>query len=491
MLTSPWLTVFPALLMAASLVSAAQEQAAETQPTQQFVAAETGEAQQGGATTHHQRLNRAAFAQRAANMSLERALDFSIGQSIFEKLWVSSPSSTTASDGLGPLYNARSCERCHLNAGRGQPPAADENAVALFLRLSIPPQTQAQQEQLASYRLANIAEPTYGGQLQSFAVPGLPAEGRLQIRYREHLVTLSEGETASLRTPQYAITELGYGPLHPQTQVSPRIAPPMIGLGLLEAIDAADILALADPEDSNNDGISGRANQVWDDATQQVTLGRFGWKAGNPSLSQQNNNAFNGDIGISTPYRPDAAGDCSTRQVRCRQQPNGNSASQGGVEASQIMTDLLLFYSRNLAVPARRGVNQPAVLAGKQVFYASGCSQCHWPKFVTAARADLPEQANQLIWPYSDLLLHDMGPGLADNRPEFAASGQEWRTPPLWGIGLTATVNGHTNFLHDGRARNLLEAILWHGGEAEPAKQRVITMPKQQRHNLLQFLESL
>ena len=214
-------------------------------------------------------------------------------------------------------------------------------------------------------------------------------------------------------------------------------------------------------------------------------------ETGNPTLNQQNNGAFNGDIGISTPYRPDASGDCTVNQQDCLKLPNGDTAAQDGVEASHQMTDLVLFYSHNLALPARRNVDKPKVLAGKRVFYESGCIQCHRAKFITAKRSDIPEQSGQLIWPYTDLLLHDMGAGLADNRPEFAASGREWRTPPLWGIGLTRVVSGHTNFLHDGRARSLLEAVLWHGGEAEQAKQAVINMPKQQRYHLIQFLESL
>jgi CxxC motif-containing protein (DUF1111 family) len=264
----------------------------------------------------------------------------------------------------------------------------------------------------------------------------------------------------------------------------------MIGVGLLEAIDEVDILAWADPQDSNGDGISGRPNLVWSVEQQRPMLGRFGWKAGEPSIAQQSAHAFAGDIGISSPLAPDPWGDCTGREDTCRAAPHGAYADKP-YEVTPDMFDLLVFYSRNLAVPARRKVDDKLVLEGKRLFYESGCATCHRPKYVTRRDPALPEQSHQLIWPYSDLLLHDMGEGLADGRPEALASGSEWRTPPLWGIGLTSTVSGHTRFLHDGRARNLLEAILWHGGEAEAAKQRVVAMSKAQREALLAFLNSL
>lgn len=453
-----------------------------------------GEELPGGSTTHHKRLNINAFSQSSANMSFENELNFKLGNGIFKKIWVPSPSSTTASDGLGPLYNARACQRCHIKDGRGHPPAAnwpEDNAVSMFLRLSIPPQNEAQRQLLESGRAGAIPEPTYGGQLQDLAINGLSGEGRMVINYTETTVSLADGTQVSLRQPEYSVASLSYGPLHPQTMLSPRIAPPMIGLGLLEAIAAADIDALADPEDLNNDGISGRTNRVWNSLTGQQDLGRFGWKAGNPTLIQQAAGAFSGDMGISTPFAPAAAGDCTAQQADCLRQPDGNTTLQDNAEASEEMVKLVEFYSRNLAPPARPDFARPQVLKGKAVFHQSGCATCHQPSFTTAARTDMPEQSKQLIWPYTDLLLHDMGSGLADHRPEFLASGSEWRTPPLWGIGLTQTVNGHTYFLHDGRARNLLEAILWHGGEATASRDQVINLPAAERTALITFLESL
>lgn len=453
-----------------------------------------GEALPGGSTTHHKQRNINAFSQSSANMSFENELNFKLGNGIFKKIWVPAPSSTTASDGLGPLYNARACQRCHLKDGRGHPPEAnwpEDNAVSMFLRLSIPPQNDAQRQLLESGRAGVIPEPTYGGQLQDLAINGLSGEGRMVISYTETTVSLADGTQVSLRQPEYSVASLSYGPLHPQTLLSPRIAPPMIGLGLLEAVAAADIEALSDPEDLDNNGISGRTNRVWNSLTGQQDLGRFGWKAGNPTLIQQAAGAFNGDMGISTPFAPSAAGDCTTRQADCLIQPNGNTAQQDNAEASEAMVKLVEFYSRNLAPPARPDFDKPEVLKGKMVFHQSGCAACHQPTFTTAARIDMPEQSDQQIWPYTDLLLHDMGTALADNRPEFLASGSEWRTPPLWGIGLTQTVNGHTYFLHDGRARNLLEAILWHGGEAQASRDQVIKLPAAERTALITFLESL
>ena len=262
----------------------------------------------------------------------------------------------------------------------------------------------------------------------------------------------------------------------------------MIGLGLLEAISDADILRNTDPKTADKEAILGRANWVWDDVQAKTVLGRFGWKAGQPNLNQQNVHAFSGDMGLTTSLRP--FDDCTDAQVACKQAPNGNGP-EGEPEVSDNILRLVLFYTRNLAVPARRDVDTPQVLAGKNLFYQAGCQGCHKPSFTTAANAAEPELANQLIRPYSDLLLHDMGEGLADNRSEFKATGRDWRTPPLWGIGLTQTVSGHTQFLHDGRARNLLEAVLWHGGEAQAAQQHVLSFNAEQRAALLAFLNSL
>jgi CxxC motif-containing protein (DUF1111 family) len=479
------MTALRAWVAAAALLLVAGGAASETLD---FTQPEPGEAEPGGAATTHAPRNTSVFSQPSANMHFQRQIDFKVGDGIFRKLWVSAPASTKSSDGLGPLYNSRSCQNCHLKDGRGHPPAKGEAAVSMFLRLSIPPQTDEDREALASFRKAVIPEPTYGTQLQNFSIQGILAEGRMEITYEEVPVTLADGEVVNLRKPSYRAVELNYGPLHPETMLSPRVAPPMIGIGLLEAIPEADILALADPDDRDGDGISGRPNQAWSE--RRVVLGRFGWKAAEPTVALQVAHAFAGDMGLSTPLVPEAWGDCTAAQTDCRNAPDGRDAKEG-VEVTKQMFDLVVFYSRNLAVPVRPKAGAPEVLAGKRVFHEAGCPACHHPSFTTRDDSIGPEQSAQKIWPYTDLLLHDMGDGLADNRPEGAANGREWRTAPLWGLGLIETVSGHTQLLHDGRARSILEAILWHGGEAEAAKQRVIRMSKRDREALLAFLRSL
>lgn len=449
-----------------------------------------GEDRPGGAATSLKAANTSAFSHPSANMSFEKQLDFRVGDGIFRKLWASSPSSTTSSDGLGPLHNARSCQSCHLKDGRGRPPAAGEEAVSLFLRLSIPPQRDADHDLLAGLRQSVIPEPVYGSQLQNFSVQGVLAEGRPRIDYRDEPVSLDDGTVVMLRRPSYRIEELNYGPLHPQAMLSPRVTPQMIGLGLLEAIPESDILANTDPEDADGDGIAGIANRVWSPEHGRVMAGRFGWKAGAATIADQTAFAFAHDMGLSSYLVPHSHGDCTDRQSECLAAPIGDDPAEN-VEVPRRMFDLVVFYARNLAVPARRNPRSDAVSRGRQLFGDAGCAGCHTPHFVTADDAAGPEQAGQTIWPYTDLLLHDMGEGLADNRPEGLASGRHWRTAPLWGIGLTQTVSGHTFFLHDGRARNLLEAILWHGGEAETARRRVMGMTAQQRADLLAFISSL
>jgi len=457
-----------------------------------FVTAEQFEVMSGGATTSTAKPNKDAFSHSSANLDFEGEQKFKLGNGLFRKLWVSSPSSTSASDGLGPLFNARSCQRCHLKDGRGHPPEnANDSAVSMFLRLSVPPRSNAEIVAIKSGEKALIPEPTYGGQLQDFGIQGVPGEGKMEISYVELPTTLNGGEIVNLRKPTYSVSNLNYGALDPDVMLSPRVAPSMIGLGLLEAVHRADILAQVDPDDKDNNGISGRASWVGAINSSTKQLGRFGWKASTPSVGAQSAGAFAGDMGISNELAPRHWGDCTANQKVCLQMPTGVQAKLGTTEAPSPVLELVTFYSKNLAVPERRGAEKPSVLRGKKAFYGAGCASCHRPKYVTSRSASQPEHRFQLIWPYTDLLLHDMGEGLADSRPVGSASGSEWRTTPLWGIGLTKTVNGHTYFLHDGRARNLTEAILWHGGEAENAKQEFVGMEPPMRADLLRFLGSL
>ncbi|MEM9763110.1 MAG: di-heme oxidoredictase family protein, partial [Pseudomonadota bacterium] len=404
---------------------------------------------------------------------------------LFKKLWVSAPASTKASDGLGPLYNARSCQRCHLKDGRGHPPEGQhDNAVSFIMAISVP--SSGSGDTRIPGWIADAPHPFYGRQLQDFSVVGVPAEHRVAVEWEEIEVSLSGGEVEHLRRPTWRSKNLAYGALGEDAMISPRVAPQMIGLGLLEAIPAAAILAKADPDDADGDGISGRPSVVWSQEHGEPMLGRFGLKANKPTLRAQTAAAFSGDMGISSSLHPQGWGDCMAGQVACHGAPNG-----GTPEIEDAALDMVVFYGRNLAVPARRDIDDPEVLAGKLVFYESGCIACHTPKYVTHRLKEQPEQSFQLIWPYTDMLLHDMGEELADNRPEGVATGREWRTPPLWGLGLTEAVSGHSYFLHDGRARSLLEAVLWHGGEAQASRDRVVEMPPADRAALIRFLESL
>lgn len=462
-----------------------------TRPTSDFSKPEQFELMQGGSGTSRKDISRDSFSQSSANISFEEEGTFKLGNALFRKNWVSSPSSTQASDGLGPLFNERACQNCHLKDGRGRPPQGDAGTTSMFLRLARGASDAEERAALADKRVLNFPDPVYGTQLQELAVPGLRGEGRMRVDFRDRKVTLADGAVVMLRKPTYSVTDLAYGPLDPHTTLSPRLTPPMIGLGLIEQIAPADILAHADPDDRNGDGISGRPSIVRDGLSGELTLGRFGWKAQTASIRQQAADAFAGDIGISTPEEPKHWGDCTAAEGKCLAMPNGVQERLGPVEAPTPVMDLVTFYSRNLAVPARRDLDSRQVLAGKKIFYEIGCVACHTPKFVTRRDAPDKAQAFQLIWPYSDFLLHDMGPDLADGQVVGDATGSEWRTPPLWGIGLTGTVNGNVFFLHDGRARNLTEAILWHGGEAGKARDGFANADAADRDALVKFLESL
>jgi CxxC motif-containing protein (DUF1111 family) len=322
----------------------------------------------------------------------------------------------------------------------------------------------------------------YGDQIQDLATPGVTPEAVVVIQHESSAGRFESGETYALQRPRYELTKPGYGPLSAPLELSPRVAPALIGLGLLEAIPEASLEALADPGDADGDGISGRINRVPDVSTGARTVGRFGWKAEKPSVLTQSAGAFLGDMGLTTSLFP------HENHVGL---PGISAVSSGAPEVSDDILQAVVLYARTLGVPARRDVDDPAVLRGAELFESARCSACHVPSFETGKVSDIPELGGQRIQPYTDLLLHDMGELLADDRPVYEASGREWRTAPLWGIGLVQRVNGHTRFLHDGRARDLSEAILFHGGEAAASRDRFVAMTLAERESLLAFLGSL
>ena len=413
-----------------------------------------------------------AFSIPAPNLSTAAFEKHLEGDVEFEAVFVTAPA--VVNPGLGPIYNNVSCINCHSRDGRGRPPGANEGLVSLLFRLSLP------KSEDSGVRMPPTPVPGFGRQLNNRAIVNADPEGKVKIDYTEQTLTTADGTRVHLRYPNYTVTET-YQPLPENVEVSPRVAPAVFGLGLLEAIPEEIILAYADETDIDGDGISGKPNYVWDVVNQRYTLGRFGWKANQPTLIQQVAAAYHDDMGITTSL-------FSIENSAGQPQLTGHSEAP---EVSDEILDVVTFYVQTLAVPARRNVDDPQVKHGEQLFAKAQCASCHVPTFRTGVLNGVPSVSNQTIHPYTDLLLHDMGPELADNRPDFHASGSEWRTPPLWGIGLVRRVNGHTNFLHDGRARNLMEAILWHGGEAERSRQIVEQMSKTERDALIAFLESL
>lgn len=417
-----------------------------------------------------------AFTFPMANGPRAHQRPFSFGNRLFNTNWVMAPGSVKSFDGLGPMFNRVSCSGCHTLDGRGAPPANGQGPFeSMLIRLSVPGNTA---------QGGPRPHPAYGDQLSERANPGIAAEGRASITFTEVAGSYGDGETYSLRQPGYQIAELGYGPLGEDILMSPRVAPQMIGLGLLQTVPGETLLALADADDKDGDGISGRVNMVWDQMAGKSAIGRFGWKANQPNLHQQNAGAALGDIGLTTAIN--ASENCTAAQEKCAAAING-----GAPEISDAFLDKLTLYTMMIAVPQQRDAAAPEVKQGEALFRDFGCASCHMPSLVTGENADFPQLSNQTIHPFTDLLLHDMGEGLADNRPDFEATGREWRTPPLWGLGLVPTVNGHDNLLHDGRARGFAEAILWHGGEAEAAKEAFRTAPKDERAALVAFLRSL
>lgn len=422
----------------------------------------------GGATTHFNATSQ-AFMLPAPN--LDDLAEHMAGDRAFDAIFVSAPAAVNG--GLGPLFNNTACANCHVGNGRGRPPEPGQPLESLLLRLSVPgpnPDGSA----------APTPVPGYGGQLGDKALFGIQPEARVEIRWHSVPGRFADGTGYTLLAPTYTLVD-AYTDLPPGLLVSPRVAPPVFGAGLLEAIPEQTLLDLADPHDLDRDGISGRANLVPDLQTGQLRVGRFGWKAGQPTLVQQAAAAYANDMGITNALFP-------VETLAGQPQHDGLDDDP---EIDLATVEAAAFYTRTLAVPARRDLYDSRTLRGETLFTAIGCAGCHIPRLETGDFPGVASVSNQVIRPYTDLLLHDMGPELADGRPDFEADGQEWKTPALWGLGLTELVSGHTRLLHDGRARSIEEAILWHAGEGEASREAYKALAADQRLALLEFLESL
>ena len=423
----------------------------------------------GGATTIFMQSSK-AFSTPAPNLSGESLKKHLDGDLAFEAIFVSGDAPVNG--GLGPIFNHNSCIGCHVTDGRAVPPANINDMSGFFFRISVEGQDE---------HGGPAPVPGFGTQLQHQAIYGYQKEASMAVNYEYIDEILADGTIITLQKPVYAIED-PYMLLPSDVLISPRIAMPVFGLGLLEAIPESDILALADENDNDDDGISGKANYVWDPANKRIALGRFGWKAGAPSILVQSAGAYNGDMGITNPVRPIESSYGQT---------NGETELSDSTEIDMKVLEDVTFYSQTLAVPAARNFDDPTVIKGRKVFDEIGCINCHTASFTTGTLEGVPEVSNQVIYPYTDMLLHDMGDGLADNRPEFKANGKEWKTRPLWGIGLSSVTSGHTTFLHDGRARSITEAILWHDGEAKDAKDDFKALSTADREALLDFLNAL
>lgn len=414
-----------------------------------------------------------AFIQAAPILSAIDLAQFEAGRQIFDQSWVAAPAFTTDNDGLGPLFNAKACGHCHFKNGRGRPPILpNELGHGLLFHLSTGTNSQG----------FPIADHNYGDQLQDQALHTVQREATFEVQYQPIHGIYPDGNRFQLRRPIYTMTNLTQGVLQ-ATHPSPRVANQLVGLGLLDAVAESTLLEIVKQQIEQNTTISGQPNYVWNEATQQMEIGKFGWKATHPNLEQQIAASFAQNMGITSSLYPEE--NCPP-SAPCELIPNGGSPE---LSAAQL-ADIVAFVSQS-GVPAQRDAEDPEVSEGRLLFERINCSSCHRPSLRTGMHPSNSLLADQQIHPYTDLLLHDMGDGLADQSPAYRANGREWRTPPLWGIGLIGIVNGHTKLLHDGRARSLEEAILWHGGEALDSKDAFMQLSAAERGSIITFLKSL
>ncbi len=472
----------------------------------------------------------------AANLRGEALALHLEGDAEFERKFIRAPSADfPEQDGVGPVFNNDACIECHARDGRANYTAEALQAPegkwtrlgsneGLFLAMSVengPPCEPT----AANHYCAPETVPGFSDQLFHRGVYGLrddsPFTGQadVYVRFETREVRYPDGETVTLRKPVFEVRNPYDSPgeapgdytpalsrlLQDDVRFSPRMGPPVFGLGLLAAIPEQDILALADPGDTDGDGISGRPNWVFDPVKamqgdpEPRSLGRFGWKANTPSVTVQGAGAYRGDMGVTNYLFPEESIMGTALHDRYLAENPADNGSHDP-EVAEDTVKAVMFYTNTLAVPGRRNVDDEQVLRGARLFASMDCAKCHHPSFETgehpgvwgpSGTEPVPQVEGQTIHPFSDMLLHDMGEGLADHRRDFAATGREWRTRPLWGIGLTETVNPLAGYLHDGRARTIEEAILWHGGEAENAREQFRRLDKADREALLTFIRSL
>lgn len=430
------------------------------------------------------RFDRIAYSEPAAVLDMKRRQIFMAGRGVFNRQWASVVS-LNGDWGLGPTFVNDHCSACHINTGRGHPPESPgEQLTSMLVRVSIPGADEHGGPQ---------PHPDYGDQIQNRSLDGsnidlahggkpVPHEADLYLDWEENEVALAGGETIQLRKPKLRIENPSFGPTE-GLLTSLRVAQPLVGIGLLDAVPEETILAIAGAQRAQ--GVSGRPNFVWDAVKNRVSLGRYGWKANVPGLKQQIAMAALGDMGVNSNLYPEQ--NCPPVQIVCRKMLPGNFP-----ELIDAEIDTVVFWLQGLAVPARRNADSEMFKKGAALFEQARCSVCHVPELTTAKTfAPLPQLADQRFHAYTDLLLHDMGDGLADGRPDFQAGPRDWRTPALWGLGLSEIVTGGATLLHDGRARNVTEAILWHGGEAEVSAKIFRNLSAAEREALVGFVESI
>ncbi len=398
---------------------------------------------------------------------------FILGRSFFKIPWVEAPSATTARDGLGPLFNANTCHSCHPRNGRG----AGRNSFGQLDRsviVKLGRQALNSHEDKLVKTQGVMGDPTYGGQLQISSIADVPFEGRPRLEVKEYITVYPDGREVVLQKPVLSLQDLQYGKMHKDTSYTMRIAQSLIGMGLIDLIDERDILSYADEDDKDNDRISGKPNYVFSREYQKIVLGKFNWKASTPTVKEQTALAFHDDMGISNPLYPGSP--CTKKQKECSKEPK----SRYEFDITELRLEAVNFYVSNLKMPPSHIKEKE----GQKLFKQVGCASCHRPSYTLATK--------DKIHPYSDFLLHDLGEELDDGVGNFRAEGSEWRTQPLWGLGTAQKIlKKQPRYLHDGRARSLEEAILWHGGEALHVKMNFMDLPKAQRDKLINFLKEL